>query len=568
MTDAVAGEGYSSAASSPPTGSLAAARLLDPTFARNVLLVLLANLTMVCVAVRHFFPGKTSVVVTAGALTLLMSAALALTWMHRKRFTAWLLLGIALVVSRQILYLSTGIVFGVRDAGVHIFGQTLGILQTATIPTGTQYSFYPVIHVLLATVRLFTGIDLWVAASLLATVLALATAVMVILTARALLPGSEYMVGAVFLIAPNVSIIGTLYQPMSVTVLLFAAEAYLVARQDDLAFRRTLFVAIGVLLTVTHPYSAGTMDLALLLMASADAAINRRRTFVLPAIGLFAFTFVYAGFIAGDFDFFVSLFQFNIFQPATTPEGSGTVFTPPRPIPPSWAYRIVNDVALLGIIVPALLGWLLTLRDRRGRPTSHHLLAAGMGLLFSLGLLFAAVLQSRVVALAAIVLALFAAWGYLRFPRPVLLAALPLVTLCALTSATATTSYFPWSAGDQNLQPLQDQAEMGSLIGYYQDQVLRVQGYMPPTVSSDILFYKDNVLERLHAYTTLQQPGDPHATYFVFRDSSDAFGYSLSPGGGKLEAKLYTPYPTSEQHRMLTFLDRVAQFGEYQVYQA
>ncbi|HUR63211.1 MAG TPA: hypothetical protein VM241_01900 [Candidatus Thermoplasmatota archaeon] len=566
MTEAVASGGYSSAASSPPP-LLAGTRLLDPTFARNVLLVLLANLTMVCVAVRHFFPGKTSVIVTAGAITLLVCASIALTWMHRKRFTAWLLLAIALVASRQILYLSTGIVFGVRDANVHIFGQTLGLLQTAAIPEGSSYTFYPVIHILLATVRLFTGIDLWVAASLLATVMALATALLVILTARALLPGSEYVVGALFLIAPNVSIIGTLYQPMSVTVLLFAAEAYLVARQEDLAYRRSLFIAIGLLLSITHPYSAATMDLSLVLMAAADAAINRRRTFVLPAIGLFGFTFLYSGFIAGDFQFFMSLFKFNIFTPATAPEGSGTVFKPPRPIPPSAAYRIVNDIALVGIIVPALLGWLVTLRDRRGRPTSHHLLAAGMGLLFGLGLLFAAVLQSRVVALAAIVLALFAAWGYLRFPRPVLFSVLPLVMLCALTSATATTAYFPWSQGDQNLQPLQDQGELGSLIGFYREQVVQVQGYMPPTVSSDPLFYADNVVLHLAPYTTQQAPGDGHAAYLIFRDSAQTFGYSLEAQGGTLAAKFFTPYPTSEQLRLLAFTDQVAQFGEYEVHQ-
>jgi hypothetical protein len=546
MTDAVTTEGYSSAAKGP-TRAGADAWLLDPTFARNVMLVLLANLTMVCV----------------------LAVAIALTWTHRRRATAWVLMLVALVVSRQLLFLSTGIVFGVRDAGTHIFGQTLGILQTSQIPTGSSYSFYPVIHVLLATVQLFTGMDLWNAASVLATLLCIASALFVVLTACRLRPGSELLVGALFVAAPNAAALGSLYQPMTMTILVFAAQAFLVARQDDLPFRRTLFLALGVLLTLTHPYSAATINLALLLMAMADWTLNRRSTFLLPAVASFALTFLYSGFIAGDFKFFVSLFQFNIFSPGTTPEGSGTVFRPPRPTPPTAAYRIVNDIALLGVIVPGIVGWAMTLRERRGRPASHHLLAASLGLLFGLGLLFAAVLQSRVVALAAIVLALFAAWAYARFPAPARYSILPLVLLCSITSAAATTSYFPWSDGDQAPQPLRNQGEMGSLIGFFHERLWPDYGQatMPKTVSCDIVFYRDNTLQ-IYPFTTAQAPGTPYAAYLLFQPSDDQFGCSKVAEGGTLDAKIYTPYPTPEQHRLLVLTDRIAQFGDVEVYQA
>lgn len=562
--------GHASPWTAPALDLAAGTRLQDPTFARNVVLLVMANAATVALIVRHYFPGKTSVIVTAGALTLVLASAVVLTWSHRKRLSSWAVLVLGLLVSRELVFLSTGIVFGVRDAGTHIFGQTLGILQGSHIPMGDTYTYFPGIHILLSTAKLFTGLEAWNAAAVLAPILALATCTLVVLTARALRPGSEFLVGVLFIAAPTAAVIGTLYQPMTVSVLFFAALAYLVARADELAFRRTLFVALGIVLTLVHPYSAATMDGALLLMAIADAVINRRRTFLAPAIAVFLFTFVYTGFVAGDLEFFTSLFRFNIFSPATTPEGSGTVFKPPRPIPPTWAYRIVNQVALLGVLVPAALGWILTLRERRGRPTSQHLLAVGLGALFALGLLFAFVLQSRVIALASIVLALYAAWGYARFPRNVTYAILPIVLLCALTSATATASYFPWSEGDQNLQPLQQQDEMGSLMGFYYGKVLTGHNDAKDVrvVSSDIIFHKDRFVGGLRPFTTMQEPGAPHADYFLWRDSADVFGYSLTASGGTLEAKLYTPYPTGEQHRMLVFTDRIAQFGEYQVYQA
>ncbi len=526
---------------------------------RGLLLVLAINLLSASVLVQRHFPGRPTIFVTAAAVAIILGASLALTWKRWDRPGPWIALLVALVASRQALNFSLGTVLGVRDAPYHILGITWEIVFRGHIPQGLTYSDFPFHHLLLAALRLEGGTDLWVTASFLATWLSLVTAVLVVLVTRSILPGAEYMAGILFIAMPAGIEFGQLYQPMSLAVVYFAAMTYLMVRNGDFPLGRALFLLCSVALTFTHPYSATVLGMALLSGAVGNYLFNRRTSYLGVAFLGALFTFVYAGFIVGQFDYFVSLFDW-VRGSAVAEERLGE---PPRP-PSTTGYTVVQYALRILVTGAAAIGWLLVLWQRRGRLTQFQIMAGALAGLFVAGYLFTFLLPERTFALSSVIMAPFAGWFYHRLPR---WSAYPLVAILvalALTSSAAAHQYFPWSEGNAAIHEIEDDAAAGSAIAF-------LSGYAgspnrAELVTSQLLVYGN------HSYQGRPFTSDTNAStaardFLLFDADAAQYGYSSSPRLlPAAQRDTYSHFPTPGHLALLESSNRLAHYGPYAIY--
>ncbi|HLF16297.1 MAG TPA: hypothetical protein VI796_02560 [Candidatus Thermoplasmatota archaeon] len=532
---------------------------------RNLVLLLAINAVTVTLLVHAHWPGRVTIVTTVVAVAALLTLNSVLAFKNGDRAVPWLLLMGSIVLSRSLLTIGSGNLFGVRDSAYHIFTVTWGILSDGHVPPDSQYAQYPLHHILLASTKLLSGMDVWVTANVLAIALAVLTAVFILLVARIWFPGSEYLAGVAFLAFPPAVSIGFLYQPLTLSMALFAGMAYLLIRRSPFPLGRTLFLTLSVALTFTHPYSAAILGMACLLAAGGDSILNRRVGYLPVAFLGATFTFAYSTFIGEDYDYFLSLFQYRF----GTPEAQREFAAGPNPISPfrsSWFFRIWNYSGNLAILVPAIVGWVMLLAKRKWRPAPIHWLATTLAVVYLFGLFFAFLLPYRTLALAAVVITPFAGWALYKAPRWVVGVSLPLILVVALTAVDVTSHYFPWDEGNLMPHPLENQAATLGAMGLVSELETGLL-HPGPVISSHPLFYQEKAIQS-RAFSGDNRADGPNATYFVYRTDSAEYGYSNVPfpHDSDFVISSYRPFPTKEQLELLDAIQRVGEFGSYQVY--
>jgi len=528
-------------------------------------LVLLAINGCTAVLLARRLGSRDAILADAAVIAVLATAAAVTAFRYPRRWAPYAVLAVAMALSRNILLLSQGRLFGVRDAALHVFRIPLAIIETGHVPAGTSYSTFPMIHVLLAGLSLETGLPLWVAQAVAATLLALCGVGLVALLTRSIAPApaAPVVAGALFLGDPSVIPAGQLFQPLSFSVVMLALLAVLAHRMRTHHLSRTLLAVTGVLLAMAHPYSATIVMTVLLVAGITDLAVNRRPDLlVIAGVGV-AVTFLYAGLVANRLDFFLNIFSTGDQELAT----SATAGTAQLPVPA--ALRLDSGVALAVFYGLAVLGWGERLfRARRLDLTIGHQLAAGLAVLAVLAYAFPILIGGRILMLLAVVTAPFGAHLLTSLKAGALATGIlvPALVVASMTGVFAVYQFTPWAQRVVADQPLANEPVRDSLAQFLTDRAHWVPYGFFPLYTSHFVQFEGRSLDG-HGLGASLDAHPSRSLVLVWSTESPRYGYGDStnvrtPSG---QPDTFTPYPTAGQLALVTSSDRLGQFGPYLV---
>jgi hypothetical protein len=513
--------------------------------------------------VHQVFEPRPGVVAVAVLAVFLLVATFAYAWVYGPRLAAWVGLAAAFVASRSVMALATGRIFAVRDALDHIYGLPLDIVRTGQLSDDHTYSAYPALQVLLAEVHLVTGLPLWEGAALLAVLLGLATMGLVARTTEALWPGSALAGAAGLLVAFLAIPPAQLYQPMTLSILLFAFLVFLVVNGDRVAWAPGLFVLGIIALGLTHPYSAAIIGLVMLVALAIQAFLGRSVRFLVPMSAFMGLGVLYVAYIGGDLLRFLDLLRPNDVAPIPLPDtgtGGGDASAGPGF---SDAYRQAGSWAFRLSMAAALAGWVWAFWPRPLRAVFLQVVTGVAGAAYLAARVVSYGFPVRVLTIASVVTAPLIGLVLHRSPR---LAVIPLVAVLAalaIASPSATYQFFPGSKGDPTVHAFDDPPETADLVHVFSE----IQGgelrHSNP-VSSHPVFRLDDVLD-VRAFANTDRAGTALHTHFIFREDAVDFGFAVATtqSGTPARRDAYVPYPTQAMLDHLASLDRFGDFGTY-----
>lgn len=535
--------------------------------ARNLFLALLA-LALSGALLAHRVAGPKPAIFLLAALVAFITVLTGLfQWAFGARPPVWAGLAAAFFVSREALTLATTRVHAVRDAFDHIYGIPLDIVRTSHIPDTYVYSSYPTIHLLLAKTHLVAGLSLWEGASVLAFLLGGATLALVVRTAERAWPGSGLAAGFGMLVAFFAIPPAQMFQPMTVSILLFATLVFLVVRDRSVPWAPGLFVLVLLVIGISHPYSAAIIGVVAFAALALDGVLFGRLRFLVAAGILLGAGLLYVGFATGDLERFVRLLQPNDVAPLPVP---GPVGTAPEPEAGSaivdgfsQAYRSVGSWAFRLAMGAGLAGLLLSLRPLPRRGMFLQFLLGSAGLTYLVSRVISNGFPTRVLTISSILVAPFIGLALFRVPKAVALAAVAVLSVLAVTAPSATSQYFPWSERDPTVHVLDEPPEMQEALAFFlaiDNGSLRRSN---PIGSHPVFWEGDFLLVRAFASTDVA--GRAPVTHYIYREDSEESGFAVTvtQSGTPARREAFTPFPTQGQLDRLASIDRIADLGSY-----
>ncbi|MHB1261269.1 MAG: hypothetical protein ACYC2H_06090 [Thermoplasmatota archaeon] len=539
--------------------------------ARNLFLALLALALSGALLAHRVADPKPAIFLLAALVAFIAVLTGAFQWAFGARPPVWVGLGAVFLVSREVLTLATTRVHAVRDAGDHIYGIPLDIVRTAHVPDTYVYSSYPTIHLLLAEAHLVAGLPLWEGAAVLSLLLGAATLALVVRTAERAWPGSGLAAGFGLLVAFFAIPPAQLFQPMTVSILLFATLVFLVVRDRSVPWAPGLFVLVLLVIGISHPYSAAIIGVVAFAALALEAVLFGRVRFLVAMGILLGAGLLYVGFAGGDLERFVHLLKPNDVAPLPVPGPIGTRPEPEVDSAPvvfgfSTAYRSVGSWAFRLAMGAGLAGLLLSLRPLPRRGMFLQFLLGSAGVTYLVSRVISNGFPTRVLTISSVLVAPFIGLALFRIPKAAALAAVAVLCVLAVTAPSATSQFFPWSQRDPTVHVLDERPEMEETLAFFlaiDNGSLRRSN----PISSHLVFWEGDFL-LVRAFASSDVEGQAPVTHYIYREDSEESGFAVTvtQSGNEARRDAFTPFPTQGQLDRLASIDRIADVGAYRVH--